>query len=61
MSCALSDHATMSSICKIYIIATKTIPLYPTQQKLYRPSDTFLLGHGTEVAILLVLWPPLWF
>ena len=49
---------TQSSISKNYIIATKIIHLYPFQQKLYRP--TSLLGHGTEVAILFVVWPPLW-
>ena len=49
---------TQYSISKNYI-ATKIIHLYPFQQKLYRP--TSLLGHGTEVVILFVLWPPLWF
>ena len=42
-----------------YIIAIKTIHPYLFQQKLYRP--TSLLGHGTEVAILFVLWLSLWF
>ena len=40
---------------------TKTFMLHvtPFQQKLPRP--TSLLGHGTDVAILFVLWPPLCF
>ena len=57
MYCVLYDHATMSSIPKKKIIATKTIHLYPFRQKLYRP--TFPSSHDTEVAIMaLTLQPP---
>ena len=41
----------MSGISKNHNMVTKTIDLYPFQQKLY----TFILGYITEVAILLAL------